>query len=208
MLNCFSSKNGLGRAVALSAGWFSYGLALGSENSEVTPRLHPDHIAFHQPALAPFGYDKFCLQHQSDCKIHGYAAAPLTKEGLSQINRINENVNRTIVPEAKPADPTATDWQVSPPAGDCNDYAVTKRHELLASGWPSNALLLSEVVLPSGKHHLVLAVHTKTADLVLDNLNTQIRTVGSTDYRWLRAQSPANPNFWLIVTVEDRGRTQ
>jgi predicted transglutaminase-like cysteine proteinase len=29
---------------------------------------------------------------------------------------------------------------VSPPAGDCNDYAVTKCHQPLTRGWPSRAL--------------------------------------------------------------------
>ena len=52
--------------------------------------------------------------------------------------------------------------------GDCNDHAITKRHILIAHGWPPRALLLSEVVVPSGQHDLVLVVRTKNADLVLE----------------------------------------
>ena len=44
--------------------------------------------------------------------------------------------------------------------GDCNNYAVAKRYELLARGWRSRALLLSEVVVAS----LVLIVRMKDVD--------------------------------------------
>jgi predicted transglutaminase-like cysteine proteinase len=87
-------------------------------------------------------------------------------------------------------------WLVAPKAGDCNDYAVTKRHELLARGWPSRSLLLAEVVISSGEHHLVLVVRTRDSDLVLDNLNENIRHWSKTGYQWVRVQMPSNPKFW------------
>jgi predicted transglutaminase-like cysteine proteinase len=93
------------------------------------------------------------------------------------------------------------EWTVSPQAGDCNDYSVTKRHEMLARGWPSSALLLSEVVTPKGEHHLVLVARLEEDDLVLDNLNNDVRPVGSTRYRWVRAQSPTNPRSWSEVRI-------
>ena len=34
-------------------------------------------------------------------------------------------------------------WRLYPRRGNCNDYAVTKRHALLAQGIPSSALLLA-----------------------------------------------------------------
>jgi predicted transglutaminase-like cysteine proteinase len=42
---------------------------------------------------------------------------------------------------------------------------------LLARGWPSRSLLLSEVVIPTGEHHQLLVVRVKNGDLVLDNLS-------------------------------------
>jgi predicted transglutaminase-like cysteine proteinase len=75
----------------------------------------------------------------------------------------------------------------------------------LARGWPSRALLLSEVELPSGEHHLLLVVRVKDADLVLDNLNDDIRLAAMTydQYRWVRIQSPQNPRFWVSVRKRD-----
>ena len=48
---------------------------------------------------------------------------------------------------------------------------------MLGRNWPPRVLLLSEVVVPSGAHHLILVVRTKEADLVLDNLNANVRPV-------------------------------
>jgi predicted transglutaminase-like cysteine proteinase len=95
-------------------------------------------------------------------------------------------------------------WLVAPRAGNCHDYAVTKRHELLAHGWPARSLLLSEVITASGEHHLVLIVRMKDVDLVLDNLNANVRPVALTRYWWVRVESPANPKFWSTVSVPSR----
>ena len=65
----------------------------------------------------------------------------------------------------------------------CHDYAVTKRHELLTRGWPSRSLLLAEVVVPWGEHHLILVVRTSDGDLVLDNLNPGIKSWSRTPYK-------------------------
>ena len=93
------------------------------------------------------------------------------------------------------------EWRIAPVQGDCSDYAVTKRHELLARGWPSGALLLAEVMLASGEHHLILLVRVREADLVLDNLESGIRTASQSAYRWVRMQRADNPHYWLAVSV-------
>ena len=114
-------------------------------------------------------------------------------------------MNRRIFAEVAPGNGAVEEWTISPPTGDCKDYAITKRHELLERGWPSRSLLLSEVVLPSGEHHLILVVRVEDADLVLDNLNDDIRLVATTyaQYVWVRIQSPQNRKFWLRVQKRD-----
>ena len=59
--------------------------------------------------------------------------------------------------------------------------------------------LLSEVVTSWGEHHLVLVVRAKGGDIVLDNLNAQIRNWSQARYRWVRMQTPANPDHWAAV---------
>jgi predicted transglutaminase-like cysteine proteinase len=58
--------------------------------------------------------------------------------------------------------------------GDCNDYAVTKRHMLLQRGLPAKALRLSAVRTGSGTGHLVLLAVTSKGELVLDKLTDAI----------------------------------
>jgi len=106
-------------------------------------------------------------------------------------------------PKSNPQSDRLLDWLINPARGDCNDYAVTKRHELLSRGWPSRVLLLSEVVTSWGKHHLVLVVRTRSGDLVLDNLTPQIKPWARTPYRWVRMQMPNSPRLW--TTIADRG---
>lgn len=160
-------------------------------------------IEFSNPVLAPFAHTRFCLQYPEDCEVQHMAfrgtKVSLTDERWAELIAVNAQVNRSIRPEPNLAGVAGEEWLIAPRAGDCNDYAVTKRHELIAKGWPSRALLLAEVVIPSGEHHLVVVVRAKEGDLVIDNLNANIRPWFRTPYRWVRIQSPRNPAFWTAV---------
>jgi len=162
-------------------------------------------INFDTPSLAPMSFVRFCVRRPQDCKVSRMAFRPrpvaLTKARMAELAKVNREVNRTITPKANTDDVSAEEWQISPGEGDCKDYAVTKRHELLARGWPSRALLLAEVVVASGEHHVVLVVRTREQDLVLDNLNGTVRPVSLIGYQWVRAQQANDPKFWSIVSV-------
>ncbi len=60
-------------------------------------------------------------------------------------------------------------------------------------------LLLSEVVLFGGEHHLVLVVRLRGSDVVLDNLDSEVRRWSQAAYRWVRMQASSNPNNWVAV---------
>jgi predicted transglutaminase-like cysteine proteinase len=162
-----------------------------------------ERIQFNTPTLAPFAYARHCLQYPAECKVRRMAfrggKLALTDRRWAELTAVNAEVNRSINPERNPAGVAGEEWLISPRAGDCNDYAVTKRHELLARGWPSRALLLAEVVVPSGEHHLVVVVRTNEGDLVIDNLNANIRPWFKTQYRWVRIQTPRAPTAWATV---------
>jgi predicted transglutaminase-like cysteine proteinase len=115
-----------------------------------------------------------------DCEIRGTdfprRNIKLTARRWSELNAVNRETNRGIVPEINAA---RAEWTIGPHAGDCTDYAITKRHQLLMLGWPSRVLLLAEVALPSGEHHLILVVWTTQMDLVLDNLDSECSGSGN-----------------------------
>jgi predicted transglutaminase-like cysteine proteinase len=96
-------------------------------------------------------------------------------------------------------------WLVMPYYGNCHDYAITKRHQLLKMGWPSSALLLAEVKMESGEHHLVLVVEVEGRRFVLDNLSSQVTPIElRKEYTWLRISSPKNPTYWIDARAPDR----
>ena len=178
-----------------------------------TSKFQLDQITFNEPALAPMAHTRFCLQYRDDCEVHGIdfrqRNIALTVERWNELNTVNREVNRAIIPQRNEGGLMAEKWLIGPRVGDCNDYAVTKRHELLARGWPSRSLLLSDGGGGSsgGEHHLVLVARMKDVDLVLDNLNANVRPVAMTSYRWVRAEQPGNPKYWSTVSVPGRVHT-
>jgi predicted transglutaminase-like cysteine proteinase len=57
--------------------------------------------------------------------------------------------------------------------------------------WPSRALLLAEVVIPWGEHHLILIVR----------LAVRTAAMTSREYHWVRIETPQNPKFRARVRV-------
>src|ERR1700677_1772053 len=160
------------------------------------------------PTLAPFQHVRFCLRYPSDCKSDPTEneRIDLNAETSELLKRINHSVNISIIPTTKNYGQNLGDgWTIGPYTGDCNDYAVTKRHELLESGLPSKALRLSVVKTVSGIGHLVLVVVTTNGDMVLDNLTEVIRLWQSTDYHWLKIQSATDAKFWYEIKAPTVG---
>ena len=147
----------VGSGYTAQASFFSYPRAL---------TLQLDKIRFETPTLAPIAYTRFCLQYPDDCHAHSVIFRPphpvvLTAAHAEDLIEVNRDVNRAIAPREDAGTLLDERWIVGPKAGACHDYAVTKRHELLTRGWPSRSLLLAEVVVPWGEHHLILVVRTK-----------------------------------------------
>jgi predicted transglutaminase-like cysteine proteinase len=162
-------------------------------------------IRFDLPTLAPMAFTRFCLQYPSECETQRLASdrIELNEMRWSELETINRTVNSSIRPERNEEGLAGEKWLLGPLRGDCNDYAVTKRHQLIARGWPARTVLLSEVVTVSGEHHLVTVVRTEGGDLVLDNLTHQIMPWSRTPYRWVRMQMPKNPNYWASISKQN-----
>jgi predicted transglutaminase-like cysteine proteinase len=169
-------------------------------------RIVAQFIKFDQPALAPMTFTLFCLKNGNECKprriVFRGGRTKLTAERLTELKTVNRQVNLSILPERNTEGLAGEKWLIRPASGDCNDYAVTKRHDLIAKGWPARNVLLSEVVTTWGEHHLVVVVRTSAGDLVLDNLSGGVLPWTRTPYRWVRIQKPSDPNYW--ASLDDR----
>jgi predicted transglutaminase-like cysteine proteinase len=156
------------------------------------------------PSLAPFQHVRFCLRYPADCRsnLTEDERIDLTGENAELLDRVNRDVNAAIVPVKKSYGKNLQEaWTIALFTGDCNDYAVTKRHQLLRSGLPAKALRLAVVKTKSGSDHLVLLVATTKGDLVLDNLTEAILPWQSADYQWMKIQSARDARFWYDVKV-------
>ncbi|TFV78070.1 hypothetical protein E4K64_09660 [Bradyrhizobium frederickii] len=170
------------------------------------PQAAPGRIKLGPPALPPLTYTMFCLRYEAECRSRrGFRGGPvrLTDERWADLLEVNRVVNLAIVPVPNDLGLAGEAWSINPDRGDCNDYAVSKRHELLRRGWPARTLLLSEVIVSSGEHHLVLLVRTQSGDLVLDNLAPEIKLWSRVPYRWLRVQMPSSHQLW--ATIDGKG---
>ncbi|MHC2540142.1 putative transglutaminase-like cysteine proteinase [Sinorhizobium meliloti] len=82
--------------------------------------------------------------------------------------------------------------------GDCEDFAILKKRELLKRGWPASALLLT-VARYRGEGHTVLTVRTSEGDLVLDNRTNSVRDWSRTPYNYFARQSQSNGKRWELI---------
>ena len=152
--------------------------------------------------LAPFSFAKFCLDYPGDCpQSAGPARVHLTSARMAELTKVNSEVNETIDPT--PNTSSFRLWKLGVSAGDCNNFAVQKRHELISRGWPAAALALTVVKTPWGEGHLVVTVRTDDGDFVLDNLRSAVVRWQAEGYRWIMRQSERNPQYWVDL---DGGR--
>jgi predicted transglutaminase-like cysteine proteinase len=149
-------------------------------------------------ALAPFSFTKFCIDYPAECPATGGASrVALTPARLAQLAEVNREVNASIAPT--PDTSRLRYWHLNVAAGDCNNFAIQKRHELLRRGWPAGALALTVAKTGWGEGHLIVTVRTDQGDLVLDNLRSKIVSWRQTGYHFIMRQSGSNPQFWVAL---------
>lgn len=148
--------------------------------------------------LAPFAFVRFCRDNSGSCDVgNGEAEVAMTRATRLELLRINSSVNRSITPQN---DEPGTDvWAQDVTSGDCEDYVLTKRHQLVEAGWPPRTLRIAVAKTRSGEGHAVLVVRTSEGDLVLDNRTSAVRTWNQTDLKWIKIQSADNPRLWFDI---------
>jgi len=154
-----------------------------------------------RPVMSPFAHVRFCMQHPTQCSRQRVSLrkpkVALTQQRLAELEGINRSVNASIVAQPDPGGPFNDRWTLFPKAGDCDDYAVSKRARLLELGWPSSSLLLAQLSHTAEESHLVLVVRTSGGSFVLDNLANSIRPLKTVAHRIEKIQSATAPELWL-----------
>ena len=152
----------------------------------------------------PIGHYEFCQRYVSECAVRSKAAsAPkLTQHGWEVLRSVNTAVNAEVV--------AMTDqeiygkeefWDYPAGAGDCEDFVLEKRRQLMAKGFSVADLLITVVRKPDGEGHAVLTVRTSEGDFILDNLSADVKPWTETPYTYLKRQASFNTGRW--VTIEN-----
>lgn len=151
-------------------------------------------------ATPPRSFLEFCNSYPDQCAAGGgRAAIALDARRWEELLAVNADVNARISPEAD--EPGHDIWSIGAESGDCDDYAVEKRRELIDLGWPVSALSLTIAFVRNGQAHLVLTVRTDRGDLVLDNLRSRVLPIDRVHYRWIARQSDIHPRLWVRVAT-------
>lgn len=146
----------------------------------------------------PAGVLGFCVHHLDECTAvaAGPATVELTVAREHELADVQDRINAAIEPRE---DPTHA-WEYPTNGyGDCNKYALAKRRELIALGWPREALLLTVATTEHGEGHLVLVVTTSRGDLVLDNRMKRVVDWRELPYHWVSRQSPLTLTKWVSL---------
>lgn len=154
-----------------------------------------------QQVLPPYGYVAFCLRDRHECEggTDTPKNMPLTPDRWSQLNEVNDYVNRNI-PQIEDIDNYGVqEWWAYPNerGGDCEDLALLKRKMLIERGWPQEDLLMTVVREWNGDGHAVLVVTTDKGEYVLDNKNWAIVSWADAPYTWIKRQSQKRPYIWV-----------
>jgi predicted transglutaminase-like cysteine proteinase len=155
---------------------------------------------------APAGFISFCIRFADQCDAPPGEPTEfvLTEDRWRLLLRINADVNEAIWPENDEAHYGRPEYWTIPNDGygDCDDYALTKRKELIAHGLPERALRIAIVNSPQSGRHAVLVAVTDRGDFVLDNLTDDAVERRKTPYAWIEQQDASNPRAWVSLTPQ------
>lgn len=182
--------------LALGAGTLSVGIAEGASRYMRTGAV----------TSQPIGHYEFCQSHKAECSItsQGVAPARVTDFGWNVIKDVNAGVNSRILPMTD-QDIFGKDevWAYPTDVGDCEDFVLEKRRELMQRGFSASNLLITVVRKPDGEGHAVLTVRTIDGDFILDNLDDRVRLWSETSYRFMKRQADYDTGRW--VKIENSG---
>ena len=158
---------------------------------------------FLQPVVTtppPSGARSLCREYSWACATSGSIKLSREQE-LRIVKAVNRRVNRSTRSVSDRSQyRTKEKWSLpSRRGGDCEDFALLKKRDLVKMGLDPSKLLLATVLDTRRNSHAVLVYRSSYGDLVLDNLTDRIKPWKATRYLFLRMQDPRRPENWVGV---------
>lgn len=178
-----------------------FGLALGLGVGQAAAERRPV-MTTTGKTTQPIGHYEFCKSHLAECHQTSRVRhrVRLTPQRWNELITINTTINRTLRPATDRAMFGRDEvWSYPERRGDCEDYALLKRRELMRAGWPAGALLMTVVRRSNHEGHAVLTVLTDRGDMVLDNLQQRVLLWSDTRYQYVKRQSEFDSGQWMAI---------
>lgn len=165
------------------------------------PPLQPPALSLDTPLAASEGV--FVSEPDSP-PVSGALAGEAWRKLL---RRVNGRVNARVHQQSDLATYGVAElWRPSGDApgavGDCEDLALQKRVELIASHFPADRLFLAVVYREGVGLHTVLVARLNEGDVVLDSRVDFIEPWHRAGYSWLSVETPGEPQVWREVSRE------
>lgn len=181
---------------------FARDVSFGAPATPSNQRMEP-----YGRAEAPIGYQEFCGRLPAECLPKGasHGRVELTAERWRELIAVNKGINTAIRPISDSAQYGVLERWTYPDLGmgDCEDYVLLKRRELMKLGWPQSALLITVVRDENNEGHAILTVRTTAADYILDNKHSKIWSWQSTPYAFIKRQSGKDPRQWVSLVPNE-----
>ncbi|WP_306979872.1 transglutaminase-like cysteine peptidase [Ruegeria sp. YS9] len=169
----------------------------------MTPAAHASGNGF-IPSVAssppPSGAANLCAQYNWAC-AGKRSVSMSSQQELKVVEQINRRVNRSTREVTDQSQYKTTERWALPTArgGDCEDFVLLKKRDLIHAGVDPSKLLIATVLDTRRVPHAVLVYRSSNGDLVLDNLTNRIKPWTATRYLFLRMQDPNRPGRWVGV---------
>lgn len=145
------------------------------------------------PATDPTPWARFCETYAGECSTPDDTTMVirLDRYSLERLRQINYAVNNSITYQSDQQHWGVADQYDLPTdgRGDCEDYALLKRKQLIRAGFPARALLLT-IVQWRGEGHALLTVVTDRGDFLLDMHTDRLLTYDDYDFKLTQRQDP------------------
>lgn len=198
---------------------FAFGSNAGAQDLlpihfDLPKDAHPDErdFALSYVATTPPEYLNFCAATPQYCAgdtkpVSTPRVIRLNQKNAVVINTVNLYWNNKIISRADSAQYGREDHWTFPANdhGDCEDYVIAKRDDLIKKGFPREALLITLVRTTRPEDHAVLSVRTDKGTFVLDNLTNDIRLWSRTSHAYNMVQNPYQPSVWSHFAIKTHG---
>ena len=138
------------------------------------------------------------------CKLDGKNRLQLNQDNWDTLVQVNRVINRNVKYKTdQDLYKRADFWTIANGVGDCEDFALAKRKELLALGYPKKCLKLATCFVEgprgpgTGEYHAVLMIETDKGSYVLDNRMVKVLHFKDLPYKWHQIESVGG--FWQLV---------